>query len=346
MVPDGSENSANLLFLIGIYSRVARQLGVHPSYVSRVARGERHSDRVYRAIAAELAKLREQVPPHLTADTSLKDSKTAASRELRQRLAQSMKSDPRLRRLSAVVIDVGQDEPFRREVPRRVSAGNLSVRLAANARMMAATAGAFERLSKKLERFPHVLSVTDAEGVVLFSTGTAGLARREHRLPGVDWSKGFKGPSSAARAIAAGVPVVVIGAFDLPGGFVPTVRMACPVRLSDSTVVGVLVLTTEVTHARAEHLMELSKIAKRVCKFVENGPMDGSRKRDQKARVQPFADAAKHLAMVLSLPQINPSLRTSLSELLGEIENGGRAALLAETRVRGKKRSAQGQSAS
>lgn len=41
----------------GIYSRVAIKLGVDPSYVSRVARGERASDKVRAALDSELAQI-------------------------------------------------------------------------------------------------------------------------------------------------------------------------------------------------------------------------------------------------------------------------------------------------
>ena len=37
----------------GIYSRIARRLGVHRTYVSRVARGERRSAEVENALIAE-----------------------------------------------------------------------------------------------------------------------------------------------------------------------------------------------------------------------------------------------------------------------------------------------------
>ena len=40
----------------GIYSRVARRLGVHRSYVSRVARGERKSEEIEAALLAEYEK--------------------------------------------------------------------------------------------------------------------------------------------------------------------------------------------------------------------------------------------------------------------------------------------------
>ncbi len=43
----------------GLYSRVARRLGVDRSYVSRVARGERRSQRVENALRAELKRIRK-----------------------------------------------------------------------------------------------------------------------------------------------------------------------------------------------------------------------------------------------------------------------------------------------
>ena len=41
----------------GLYSRIARELGVDRAYVSRVARGERHSSKVLHAIEIEIARL-------------------------------------------------------------------------------------------------------------------------------------------------------------------------------------------------------------------------------------------------------------------------------------------------
>jgi transcriptional regulator with XRE-family HTH domain len=41
----------------GLYARVAKQLGVDPSYVSRVARGERRNADVENALIAEVRRL-------------------------------------------------------------------------------------------------------------------------------------------------------------------------------------------------------------------------------------------------------------------------------------------------
>lgn len=43
--------------LRGLYARVARQLGVDPSYVSRVARGERRSEEISRALEQEMERI-------------------------------------------------------------------------------------------------------------------------------------------------------------------------------------------------------------------------------------------------------------------------------------------------
>ena len=41
----------------GIYSRVAKELGIDPSYVSRVARGERQSAKVEAALLKEIRRI-------------------------------------------------------------------------------------------------------------------------------------------------------------------------------------------------------------------------------------------------------------------------------------------------
>lgn len=52
----------NLASLIrGLYGRVARQLKVDPSYVSRVARGERRSDEIETSLERELRRIMAMV---------------------------------------------------------------------------------------------------------------------------------------------------------------------------------------------------------------------------------------------------------------------------------------------
>ena len=42
---------------LGLYARVADDLGVSPSYVSLVANGMRHSEKIHRMLVREIAKI-------------------------------------------------------------------------------------------------------------------------------------------------------------------------------------------------------------------------------------------------------------------------------------------------
>ncbi len=48
--------------LCGLYSRVANRLRVNRSYVSRVARGERHSEEVEQALSSEFTRITSERP--------------------------------------------------------------------------------------------------------------------------------------------------------------------------------------------------------------------------------------------------------------------------------------------
>jgi transcriptional regulator with XRE-family HTH domain len=47
--------------LCGIYSRIARRLGVDRTYVSRVVKGERHSPEIEAALAQEFDRSQEKI---------------------------------------------------------------------------------------------------------------------------------------------------------------------------------------------------------------------------------------------------------------------------------------------
>jgi len=67
----------------GMYNRVARKLGCDPSYVSRVARGERASEAVSEALRAEIrqtwARISEGLPENSSKAPKRKARATAAS---------------------------------------------------------------------------------------------------------------------------------------------------------------------------------------------------------------------------------------------------------------------------
>jgi hypothetical protein len=62
---DSNMNSIPAVSLFrGIYNRVAKRLEVDPSYVSRVARGERKSAVVEKALAEEVRAIRDHLNNH------------------------------------------------------------------------------------------------------------------------------------------------------------------------------------------------------------------------------------------------------------------------------------------
>ncbi len=52
--------------LCGLYSRIARQLQVDRSYVSRVARGERRSTQIEQALSTEFTRIMDENESHTT----------------------------------------------------------------------------------------------------------------------------------------------------------------------------------------------------------------------------------------------------------------------------------------
>ena len=58
---NGSHNGVHLLHVhkqhLGLYARVASDLGVSPSYVSLVANGIRRSEKIHRVLIQEIAKI-------------------------------------------------------------------------------------------------------------------------------------------------------------------------------------------------------------------------------------------------------------------------------------------------
>ena len=49
----------------GVYARVAKRLGVDPSFVSRVAKGERRSEKIQQALVSELTRIQTRWPETL-----------------------------------------------------------------------------------------------------------------------------------------------------------------------------------------------------------------------------------------------------------------------------------------
>jgi transcriptional regulator with XRE-family HTH domain len=115
MYPDNASTGSNPVAVSpqtlyrGLYGRVARKLGVDPSYVSRVARGERQSPEVEAALSQEIGQIARKLGSAGSAHTksSLKDRRKMRLKlfveqrrnSLRQQWLQYTQADPNIRRI-------------------------------------------------------------------------------------------------------------------------------------------------------------------------------------------------------------------------------------------------------
>jgi hypothetical protein len=73
----------------GIYVRIARELAVDPSYVSRVARGDRRSKTIENALRRELDKINRQLGRGSTGTAGVPSHPTSALKRLRNLMQQN-----------------------------------------------------------------------------------------------------------------------------------------------------------------------------------------------------------------------------------------------------------------
>jgi hypothetical protein len=130
----------------GLYVRVARKLGVDPSYVSRVARGDRHSEQIASALREELETISLRLEPRRnngrgqSGRTIPKQRLTNLVKQHRNRIHKQWLShshaDPALRR--AGITAQKRTAPIRPVIEEAMKVMKLSVKQMAGAPMKAA----------------------------------------------------------------------------------------------------------------------------------------------------------------------------------------------------------------
>jgi hypothetical protein len=129
----------------GLYVRVARKLDVDPSYVSRVARGDRRSSEIEDALRQAQEEINQQLE-HRSSHTGSKRSANSEQRlgtlvkdnrnRLRKQWLAHSQSDPNLRRVK--IADQKRTAPILPVLEETMKAMKLSLREMANTSMKAA----------------------------------------------------------------------------------------------------------------------------------------------------------------------------------------------------------------
>ena len=146
---------------------------------------------------------------------------------------------------------------------RRVSDDELSQRMASNADLLAVAAPHVKRLSAMLN-VPHVVYVTDAEGIVLDSRGDPDIMSRFSLSPGYDWCEARMGTNGAGTALACGAPVAVIGPEHFSAEFQDCTCTAAPIRGSNGRIVGAIDVSSGVGHGSAERVLLVAYVAEQI----------------------------------------------------------------------------------
>jgi hypothetical protein len=129
----------------GLYVRIARKLDVDPSYVSRVARGDRRSSEIENALRQAQEEINQQLVRG-SSDSGSKRAATSAQRlgslvkhnrnRLRKQWLAHSQSDPNLRRVK--IADQKRTAPILPVLEEAMKAMKLSLREMANTSMKAA----------------------------------------------------------------------------------------------------------------------------------------------------------------------------------------------------------------
>jgi PAS domain S-box-containing protein len=161
----------------------------------------------------------------------------------------------------------------------RVSEAELERRLEASAEVVEAARPYIDWISALIAATPHVVYVTDADGVVLLSIGNDDAMMKGAGLePGYDWSEGRMGTNGAGTALATGRPQAVIGTEHWVEAFGGAACTAAPIRDPDGAVVGAIDLTTirldgvaerMLLATHAAHVVERELEARRVAALAE-----------------------------------------------------------------------------
>jgi PAS domain S-box-containing protein len=158
----------------------------------------------------------------------------------------------------------GVDPEPPRFQPSQVGDDDLERRLQANADLLAIARPQVIWVSTALSHVPHVVYLTDRDGIVLHSTGTDPHLRALGLLPGYDCSERTTGTSGAGTALAANQPVAVAGPEHYNRWLHDCTCTAAPLHAPDGTLIGAVALHTSVADGNAERLVLTTGVARQI----------------------------------------------------------------------------------
>ena len=138
---------------------------------------------------------------------------------------------------------------------RRVAADELQRRQSDNRALLAAALPHVRWLSRWFQERPNVVYVVDRDGIVLHAEGDAEAIERYALAPGFDWSESVMGTNGAGTALAAGVPVAVVGFDHWSRWWKNATCLGAPILGRDGRPLGAIDISMDVRDGDAERLV-------------------------------------------------------------------------------------------
>lgn len=142
----------------------------------------------------------------------------------------------------------------------RVADADLAARLQANRQLLGVAVPKLLAISGPLG-FPHVVYLTDADGIVLFAAPPDSLLIEEANLaPGNDWSERRMGTNGAGTALATGKAAAVLGCEHFCEAWQEFSCLAAPI-LDHGRPLGAIDLSLAVEDAKPLHFAQMARAA-------------------------------------------------------------------------------------
>lgn len=143
----------------------------------------------------------------------------------------------------------------------RVAEEDLRQRLKSHAELLTVSRPHLDWVSSALSLAPHVVYLTDGDGVVLHSVGSCTRMQELGLHPGYGWSERAMGTNGAGTALAVNQPVTVIGPEHYCSLLHDYASMGAPLHASDGSVIGAIDVQTGVADGNQEHLVLVAHVA-------------------------------------------------------------------------------------
>lgn len=151
--------------------------------------------------------------------------------------------------------------PADRASHHQVPTCELHRRMRENAALITAAAPLLDIFSRDFPQgIDHCLYLADAEGIVLFSTGTEHCIEQQSLLPGFDRSERCIGTNGAGTALAIARPIAVVGPEHYQCHLHECLCLASPITVGE-LLMGSVCLCTHMSDGYSEHLEYIHALA-------------------------------------------------------------------------------------